>query len=123
MTIEALILTAKRYFTDHVVQSAAILLLIAFVTYVIVNEAVRSRARVPGLGGPKGWPLIGNLWDIRTNAAEKYEEWAKTYGDVYQVQVSDRCLLSPMLSCLASIQDAHLLHQCCNKSIQAYITP
>lgn len=63
--------------------------MIAFVTYVVLNEFTRSRARVPGLGGPKGWPLIGNLWDIRSNAAEKYEEWSKVYGDVYQVQMGN----------------------------------
>lgn len=89
MALEALILTAKQRFVDHVLQSAILSIAVAFVTYVVFNEAVRSRARVAGLGGPKGWPLIGNLWDIRANAAEKYEQWAKTYGDVYQVQMGN----------------------------------
>ncbi|KAK9417802.1 putative 3-hydroxyphenylacetate 6-hydroxylase [Seiridium unicorne] len=89
MALETLILTTKQRFIDHAVQSTLLSIAVAFVTYVLFNETVRSRARVRGLGGPKGWPLIGNLWDIRSNAAEKYEEWAKVYGDVYQVQMGN----------------------------------
>jgi 3-hydroxyphenylacetate 6-hydroxylase len=89
MALETLMLTAEQRFVDHIVQSTILSLLIAFITYVVFNEFTRSKARVPGMGGPKGWPLIGNLWDIRINAAEKYEEWSKTYGDVYQVQMGN----------------------------------
>ena len=89
MALETAVLTAKQRFIDHVLQSTVLSLVIAFITYVVLNEFTRSRARVPGLGGPKGWPLIGNLWDIRSNAAEKYEEWSKVYGDVYQVQMGN----------------------------------
>lgn len=39
--------------------------------------------------GPSGLPLIGNLWDIRVNAAEKYREWARRFGDVYQIQLGN----------------------------------
>lgn len=89
MALETLLLAAKQHFAEHHVKSGLLFIVIAFVAYVIFNEVLRSNARVPGLGGPKGLPLIGNLWDIRKNAAEKYEEWAKTYGDVYQVQMGN----------------------------------
>ncbi|KAH6660632.1 cytochrome P450 [Truncatella angustata] len=89
MAIEALMRTAKERFVDHLIQSTFLSIVIAFVSYLIYNEAVRSGARVPGMRGPRGWPLIGNLWDIRSNAAEKYEDWSKTYGDVYQVQMGN----------------------------------
>ncbi|PGH17634.1 hypothetical protein AJ79_00996 [Helicocarpus griseus UAMH5409] len=59
------------------------------VTYVIANEFVRSAARVPGFKGPRGLPLIGNLGAIRVNAAEKYRQWAKQYGSVYQIQLGN----------------------------------
>jgi 3-hydroxyphenylacetate 6-hydroxylase len=39
--------------------------------------------------GPSGIPLIGNIGQIRVNAAEKYREWAKTYGAVYQIQLGN----------------------------------
>ncbi|KAK2739808.1 hypothetical protein FQN55_009129 [Onygenales sp. PD_40] len=57
--------------------------------YVIANEFVRSAARVPGFKGPTGLPLIGNLRAIRVNAADKYREWAKKYGAVYQIQLGN----------------------------------
>jgi 3-hydroxyphenylacetate 6-hydroxylase len=50
---------------------------------------VRSSARVKGMNGPMGWPLIGNLWHIRTNAAEQYRLWSKTHGAVFQIQLGN----------------------------------
>ncbi|KAI0115630.1 3-hydroxyphenylacetate 6 hydroxylase [Nemania sp. FL0031] len=63
--------------------------LIALLLYIVGNEYVRASARIPGLKGPSGWPLIGSLLDVRDNAAMKYQEWARTYGDVYQVQLGN----------------------------------
>jgi 3-hydroxyphenylacetate 6-hydroxylase len=60
-----------------------------FIVYMLANEIVRYKARIVGLGGPKGLPMIGNLWDIRFNAAEKYRRWAKKHGDVYQIQLGN----------------------------------
>lgn len=59
------------------------------VLYVIINEFVRSKARIGRLNGPKGLPLIGNLHQIRVNAAEQYRLWSKRYGDVYQIQLGN----------------------------------
>lgn len=63
--------------------------LIALLVYIVGNEYVRASARIPGLKGTRGWPLIGSLLDVRSNAAMKYQEWARTYGDVYQVQLGN----------------------------------
>lgn len=62
---------------------------VLFLTYVVFNEVVRYQARVPGMKGPPGLPLIGNLWSIRKNASAQYKAWSKTYGDVYQVQMGN----------------------------------
>ena len=59
------------------------------VLYVIINEIVRGAARIPKLGGPKGLPLIGNLAQIRVNAAEQYRTWAKVHSDVYQIMLGN----------------------------------
>jgi 3-hydroxyphenylacetate 6-hydroxylase len=58
-------------------------------TYLIFNEFERYRARIKGLSGPPSWPVIGNIWEIRQSAAQKYVEWSKQYGDVYQVQLGN----------------------------------
>ncbi|KAK7743262.1 hypothetical protein SLS53_004347 [Cytospora paraplurivora] len=68
------------------ILTASILLLLS---YIVSNEVVRYHARVPGMRGPPGLPLIGNLWSIRSGAAAKYYEWSKKYGDVYQVQMGN----------------------------------
>lgn len=57
--------------------------------YVIVNEFIRASARVKGIKGPWGLPLIGNLAQIRKNAAEQYRIWSKTYGSVFQIQLGN----------------------------------
>ncbi|KAJ0415530.1 cytochrome P450 [Aspergillus carlsbadensis] len=59
------------------------------VLYVIINEFIRASARIPGFKGPRGLPLIGNLAQIRKNAAEQYRVWSKTYGPVYQIQLGN----------------------------------
>lgn len=59
------------------------------VLYVIINEFIRSKARIGRLNGPKGLPLIGNLYQIRVNAAEQYRQWSKKYGAVYQIQLGN----------------------------------
>lgn len=79
-------------------QSSKVGSLLQFVTlsgllmvslYLVANEIVRYRARIPGLKGPRGLPIVGNLFDIYSNASIKYQEWAKKYGDVYQVQLGN----------------------------------
>lgn len=77
------------YAAEHPLQFLAWLTIAGPVLYIIANEFVRRRARVSGLNGPSGLPLIGNLWDIRTNAAEKYRQWAHLYGQVYQIQLGN----------------------------------
>ncbi|KAB5580370.1 cytochrome P450 [Coniochaeta sp. 2T2.1] len=73
-------------------EKALALLNISFgglLLYILVNELIRAKARVAGLKGPRGLPLVGNLWDIRVNAAEQYRKWAAVFGDVYQIQLGN----------------------------------
>jgi 3-hydroxyphenylacetate 6-hydroxylase len=89
MAIGNLLHAAQVAAIEQPLQSFAMAFFVVPIFYVIVNEVIRSRARVVGLGGPKGFPLIGNLWQIRKNAAEKYRQWARTYGAVYQIQLGN----------------------------------
>ncbi|KAL4861608.1 hypothetical protein BDV12DRAFT_61867 [Aspergillus spectabilis] len=74
---------------EHPLQSLAVVAFIVPIIYVIVNEFIRTSARIPGFKGPRGLPLIGNLAQIRQNAAEQYRIWSKTYGPVFQIQLGN----------------------------------
>ena len=74
---------------EHPTQFLALATLVVPILYIIINEFIRATARIPNIGGPVGFPLIGNLWQIRTNAAEQYRFWSKRYGGVYQVQLGN----------------------------------
>ncbi|KAI8958662.1 cytochrome P450 [Daldinia sp. FL1419] len=87
--MEALINIYQKTFVEHTWQSLIIGTLLALLLYLVGNEVIRSRSRIPGLKGPRGIPVFGNLIDIWSNAALKYQEWAKVYGDVYQVQLGN----------------------------------
>ncbi|OTA67241.1 cytochrome P450 [Hypoxylon sp. EC38] len=90
--MEAVALLRKQL-VENLLQSIVVgLLAVAFI-YLIGNEIVRSRSRIHGLNGPKGWPVVGNLLDIWSNAHVKYQEWAKEYGDVYQVMLGNTCVV------------------------------
>ncbi|KAF4635455.1 hypothetical protein G7Y89_g2638 [Cudoniella acicularis] len=89
MAINNLIHAAQVYTIEHPLHTLAILTILVPTLYILANEVVRSNARVKGLGGPPGLPLIGNLWQIRENAAERYRQWARKHGAVYQIQLGN----------------------------------
>jgi 3-hydroxyphenylacetate 6-hydroxylase len=89
MAIEYLVFVLQTAILE---KPTAVLLLLSVIVpllYILTNEWVRRATRVPGLSGPSGFLVIGNLWQIRVNAAEKYREWSKKYGGVYQVQLGN----------------------------------
>ncbi|RDW76209.1 cytochrome P450 [Aspergillus mulundensis] len=86
--VEALSLINSKV-AEHPLQSLAFLSFAVPILYVFINEFVRASARIPGFKGPHGLPLIGNLAQIRKNAAEQYRIWSKTYGPVYQIQLGN----------------------------------
>jgi len=87
--ISTLVPLLSAQFFEHTLRSFIFLLVAVPVTYVLLNEFVRRSVRVKGFTGPPNWPLVGNIPDINFNAAEKYREWSKTYGDVYQIQLGN----------------------------------
>ncbi|RYP09164.1 hypothetical protein DL764_001435 [Monosporascus ibericus] len=89
MTIAKFIISASQGAPEALAGNLLVTLLSIPLIYILVNELVRNNARLPSLKGPGGWPLIGNVWDIQVNAAEKYREWAKEYGDVYQIMLGN----------------------------------
>ena len=79
----------QKEFSIHPYLTISLSLLLIALSYLASNEIVRFRARISGFKGPRGLPIIGNLEAVRVNAAEQYRKWAKTYGDVYQIQLGN----------------------------------
>lgn len=59
------------------------------VLYLVLTEVQRARVRIPGFTGPTGLPMIGNIHQIRKNAAEQYRIWSKKFGPVYQIMLGN----------------------------------
>ena len=76
-------------FFEHPARSLLVLLVLIPISYIVGNEYVRYSRRVKSFSGPISWPLVGNIPDIKYNAAEKYREWSKTFGAVYQIQLGN----------------------------------
>jgi len=50
--------------------------------------------KIADLPGPKGLPVIGNSLQVKRHILhQKFESWAKEYGDFYRVQIGSRKLL------------------------------
>ena len=74
---------------EHPLPALAYLALFNIFLYILFTEIERYNARLAGFHGPSGFPIIGNIWQIRTNAAEQYRQWAKRFGAVYQIQLGN----------------------------------
>lgn len=74
---------------EHPISALTYLLLVNVFLYVFFTEVGRYNARLAGFKGPSGFPIIGNIWQIRTNAAEQYRQWARKFGAVYQIQLGE----------------------------------
>ncbi|RYP70715.1 hypothetical protein DL769_004886 [Monosporascus sp. CRB-8-3] len=77
MAISHFALETQERLVAHTLRSNLVLFFLVPFAYIAINEFIRVRARIPKLNGPRGLPLIGNIWDIRTNAAERYPSAAK----------------------------------------------
>jgi 3-hydroxyphenylacetate 6-hydroxylase len=77
------------YATSHPLSFPFYLITVALLSYLLLSELSRQRARLPGFLGPSGLPLIGNLHQIRVNAAEQYRLWSQTHGPVYQIMLGN----------------------------------
>jgi 3-hydroxyphenylacetate 6-hydroxylase len=78
---------------EHPIRSFLAVLIGIPIIYVLANEYIRYARRIKGFSGPTNWPLVGNIPDIKYNASEKYREWSKTYGPVFQIQLGNEPVL------------------------------
>lgn len=89
MAIASTIIALQGQVIQYPWHSLGITALVLPILYVILNEFIRASARVKGMKGPRGLPLIGNLAQIRFNAAEQYRIWSRQFGAVYQIQLGN----------------------------------
>ncbi|KAL5115105.1 hypothetical protein ACEQ8H_007020 [Pleosporales sp. CAS-2024a] len=79
----------SRQCLEHPLRSLTLLVFILPLAYVLGNEYSRYARRIKGFSGPTNWPIVGNIPDIKYNAAEKYREWSEKFGAVYQIQLGN----------------------------------
>ena|SRR5271163_3359743 len=72
---------------SYKVLTALLLVCITFIAF--LYEKRRKALRLSDFVGPWGLPFVGNIYDIKPNAAEQYREWSHQYGDVFQIQLGD----------------------------------
>lgn len=89
MTIASFIQSTSQTLLANAISNLVVSVVSIPLVYILVNEVIRKYSRIPAFGGPSGLPLIGNIWDIRVNASEKYRQWAVKYGDVYQIMLGN----------------------------------
>lgn len=78
---------------EHPIRSLLVLLVAFPTSYFVANEFVRYSRRIKGFSGPTNWPIVGNIPDIKYNAAEKYREWSNTFGPVFQIQLGNEPII------------------------------
>ncbi|KAF8855914.1 cytochrome P450 [Acephala macrosclerotiorum] len=104
--------------------------IIPSVVYFLSNELVRYRARIEGLKGPRGLPVVGKLYELHSiSASEQYRIWTEKYGPVFQVQLGNvavvivnsaaaaKNLFSTQTSALNSRPVFHIFHKVVSKNL------
>lgn len=89
MAIESLFATVLSFSIAHPFLFTVYAFAASILAYVAVTEVQRTQTRIPGFSGPIGLPVIGNLHQIRVNAAEQYRLWSQRYGPVYQIMLGN----------------------------------
>ncbi|KAK9240064.1 cytochrome P450 [Lipomyces kononenkoae] len=84
-----LLSTVQVYVSQHPYIFLISVIPVSLVLYIVINEFTRASLRVPGFDGPLGYPLVGNIPQIRHNASEKYRGWAKKFGPIFQIQLGN----------------------------------
>lgn len=87
--IEKTLNLVLSYASNAPVEFLAVFAIGSALFYLLVTEFQRYQARIPGFKGPAGLPMIGNIHQIRFNAAEQYRIWSKKYGPVYEIMLGN----------------------------------
>ncbi|KAF9893337.1 hypothetical protein FE257_011769 [Aspergillus nanangensis] len=88
MLLEHILHSSLHHLWAHPGDLAASLLVL-FLSYTLINELVSYKRQLPGFGIPPVLPLVGNLHQLRSDAAQQYRQWSKRYGSVFQIRLGN----------------------------------
>lgn len=54
---------------------------------------ILAPTRIKNLPSVPGYPIVGNLFQVLSNPAERYMKWAKTHGDIFQMRLGTRMVV------------------------------
>jgi 5-O-(4-coumaroyl)-D-quinate 3'-monooxygenase len=63
----------------------ALLLVLASIFFIILAYKLYQRLRFKLPPGPRPWPIVGNLYDIKPVRFRCFSEWAQAYGPIISV--------------------------------------
>jgi hypothetical protein len=59
-------------------------------TFLALVWATRPITPEPKLPGPKGYPIVGNLFQRGSDPADTYHKWSKIYGPVFKIRLGNQ---------------------------------
>ena len=75
--------------SSALIRAGSIVLSICLLSYFVITEVLRIRARLPNIGGPRGLPIVGNLHQLGPDPSERLRQWGEKYGGVYQIMMGN----------------------------------
>ena len=56
----------------------------------LIAWSVTPATPEPDLPGPRGWPIVGSLFQRGRDPAHTYHMWSKIYGPVFKMRLANR---------------------------------
>lgn len=75
--------------TPNIILILASFALFLLCVALLLHEYQRFSRRLPGISGPPGLPLFGNLRQLRPDPSETCRQWALRYGGIYQISMGN----------------------------------
>ncbi|KAG6908403.1 hypothetical protein DXG01_004764 [Tephrocybe rancida] len=71
-------------------SSPAALGVVAIVAIASVLAWSAAPSSAPNLPGPRGWPIVGSLFQRGSDPADTYHRWSKLYGPVFKMRLGNK---------------------------------
>lgn len=72
---------------NEVHLSTTILLIVLGLVFLVIPRQRARRGSQP-LPGPRGWPLVGNTFQIPTHPQEQVRKWTAQYGKIFSLSIA-----------------------------------
>ncbi|KAG5644196.1 hypothetical protein DXG03_008859 [Asterophora parasitica] len=78
------------YDPSSITNSPAVLVLLLAVLIFAALAWSSTPSNAPDLPGPRGWPIVGSLFQRGKDPADTYHQWSKIYGPVFRMRLGNR---------------------------------